>query len=192
MVTKLPVIAALTAQDILVASEPTWLQQWRQAAWQHVNESATPLWRRTDLTAYAFADMEFTANASASQLGSAIPAGVVVMPLSQAVQEHGELVKAHLGSAVASNASKYAALNAATWRDGWFVYVPKNHEATLPLHLVLGFGAANTIVARNLIVLERGAQLSLIEQFAGDGGPFAVVASELILGDGATLKYVSM
>lgn len=60
MLTKLPVIAALTAQDIVVASEPTWLQQWRQAAWQHVNEGAAPLWRRTDLTAYALADMEFT------------------------------------------------------------------------------------------------------------------------------------
>lgn len=194
MPTKFPVIAALTAQDIVVASEPVWLQQWRQSAWQHVNESATPLWRRTDLTAYALADMEFaaSASASASQLGSAIPTGVVVMPLSQAVQEHGDLVKVHLGSAVAFNASKYAALNAATWRDGWFVYVPKNHEASVPLHLLQGFGAGNTLVARNLVVLERGAKLSLIEQYAGDGGPFAVVASELILGDGATLQYVSM
>ena len=59
MLTKLPVIAALTAQDIVVASEPTWLQQWRQAAWQHVNEGATPLWRRTDLTAFALTDMEY-------------------------------------------------------------------------------------------------------------------------------------
>ncbi len=192
MLTKLPVIAALTAQDIVVASEPTWLQQWRQAAWQHVNEGAAPLWRRTDLTAFALADMEFSATTSTSQLGSAIPDGVVVMPLSQAVREHGDLVKTHLGSAVSFNASKYAALNAATWRDGWFVYVPKNHEASVPLHLLQGFGAGNTMVARNLVVLERGAQLSLIEQYAGDGGPFAVVASELILGEGATLKYTSM
>jgi hypothetical protein len=64
------VIAALTAQDIVVEGEPTWLQQWRHAAWQQVNESATPLWRRTDLTAYALADMEFTPTAGEPQLAS--------------------------------------------------------------------------------------------------------------------------
>jgi Fe-S cluster assembly protein SufD len=56
-----------------------------------------------------------------------------------------------------------------------------------------GFGTGNTLVARNLVVLERGAQLSLIEQYVGDAvSRSAVVASELILGDGATLQYTSM
>jgi Fe-S cluster assembly protein SufD len=192
MANKLPAIAALTAQDVVVAGEPTWLQQWRQDALQSFVASDMPYWRRTDLSAFAFADMQLAGTIGSQQVVGEAPAGVVVMPLAQAVTAHPELVQKHLGTAVASNTSKFTALNAATWRNGWFVYVPKNHEASVPLHLLQGFGESNSVVSRNLIVLERSAQLSLVEQYAGDTGRYSLSVTELILGDGATLKYVGM
>ncbi|MBM4414407.1 MAG: SufD family Fe-S cluster assembly protein [Chloroflexi bacterium] len=192
MANKLPAIAALTAQDVVVAGEPTWLQQWRQDALQSFVASDMPYWRRTDLSAFAFADMQLAGDIGSQQVVGETPAGVVVMPLAQAVTAHPELVQKHLGTAVASNTSKFAALNAATWRNGWFVYVPKNHEASVPLHLLQGFGESNSVVSRNLVVLERSAQLALVEQYAGDTGWYSLSVTELILGDGATLKYVGM
>jgi Fe-S cluster assembly protein SufD len=192
MANKLPAIAALTAQDVVVAGEPTWLQQWRQDALQSFVASDMPYWRRTDLTSFAFADMQLAGDIGNQQVVSEAPAGVVVMPLSQAVTAHPDLVQKHLGTAVASTTSKFTALNAATWRNGWFVYVPKNHEASVPLHLLQGFGESNSVVSRNLVILERSAQLSLVEQYAGDSGRYSLSVTELILGDGATLKYVGM
>ena len=103
-----------------------------------------PYWRRTDLTAYAFADMQLTGDAGTFKIGADAPAGVIVMPLSQAVHDHAALVQAHLGSAVSAKVSKYAALNAATWRDGWFVYVPKNIERTHHLNVTKLCGEVNT------------------------------------------------
>lgn len=192
MATKLPAITALTSVDVRHAAEPTWLQDQRQAALETFSTSPMPYWRRTDLEAFAFDAMHLADTSTAYRLGADQPEGVVVMPLAQAVGAHAAIVQAHLGSAVPATASKYAALNAATWRDGWFVYVPKNTEVALPLHLIQGFGTADTLVARNLVVLERGARLTLVEQYAGDGGPHANVVSELVLGDGAALAYTAM
>lgn len=191
MATKLPAIGTIAAADLVFAGEPTWLQQMRHAAWQTYTSLPMPWWRRTDLNAFAPTDMHVVSDVHAGQIHGDVPAGVVVMPLTQAVQAHGDIVQAHLGSAVTVQATKYTALNAATWHDGWFVYVPKNTVAAVPLHLVQGFGDHDTLVARNLIVLERGAQLSLIEQYAGSGN-IAVAVSEYILGDGAILNLVSM
>jgi len=150
-----------------------------------------PWWRRTDLSAFAPADMHVVRDTHAGTVSGAVPTGVVVAPLATAVQSHAALIQQHLGSAVAAHTNKFAALNAATWHDGWFVYVPKNTVAEVPLHLVQGFGDNDTVVCRNVIVLERGAQLSLIEQYAGSGA-IALATSEYILGDGATLNLVSM
>ena len=191
MAIKLPALVTLNASDLAFAGEPQWLQQMRQSAWHTYNEMPMPWWRRTDLTAFAAGDMQLTYGASAGQVQGVAPAGVVVMPLTQAVQVHGDIVQKYLGSAVAATTTKFTALNAATWHDGWFVYVPKNTSVELPLHVIQGFGESNTLVSRNLIVLERGAQLSLVEQYAGSG-TIALVVSEYILGDGATLTLAGM
>jgi len=181
----------MTATDLHVASEPAWLQQSRQVAWQSYLDAPLPWWRRTDLSAFAPADMHVVRDTHAGTVRSAVATGVVVAPLATAVQSHAALIQQYLGSAVAAHTNKFAALNAATWHDGWFVYVPKNTVAEVPLHLVQGFGDNDTVVCRNVIVLERGAQLSLIEQYAGSGA-IALATSEYILGDGATLNLVSM
>ena len=63
--------------------------------------------------------------------------GVVFTDLRTAVREHEELVKAHfMTRAVRSSDGKFAALHAALWDHGVFVYVPRNTVAELPLHVV--------------------------------------------------------
>lgn len=191
MATKFPVLAELSAADVVVAHEPTWLQEWRQTAWQAYATSTPPYWRRTDLSAYDLADMQVSSEHHGEMVAT-LPAGVIVMPLAQAVREHADLVKSHLGSVVPATGARYAALNAATWRAGWFVYVPKNCVVEQPIKVLIGFGVDNTTIARNLIVVERNAQVSLVEQYAGSNGKYALSVSELVLGDGANMKYCAM
>jgi len=62
MATKLPAIASLSAADVLVATEPAWLQTWRQQSLAAFAAHEMPYWRRTDLTAFAFADMQLSAD----------------------------------------------------------------------------------------------------------------------------------
>lgn len=192
MASKFPVMADLTANDVVLASEPAWLQQWRQEAWNAYTASPLPYWRRTDLSAYDLAEMHVPAVTTTGAVASAVPAGVIVMPLAQAIVEHADIVRKHLGTVVHSEGSRYAALNAATWRSGWFVYVPKDVELTDPLHIVIGFGEQNATISRNLVVVERHAQAALIEQYAGDSGTYALAVTEIVIGDGATLKYCAM
>ena len=52
-------------------------------------------------------------------------AGVIFMPLSEAVHEHPELVKKYLGTVVPQRDNFYSALNSAVFSDGSFVYIPK-------------------------------------------------------------------
>src|SRR5712675_895537 len=51
-------------------------------------------------------------------------AGVIFMPISEAVREHPDLVKKYLGSVVPQSDNFFATLNSAVFSDGSFVYVP--------------------------------------------------------------------
>src|SRR5499433_3609473 len=51
-------------------------------------------------------------------------AGVIFMPISEAIREHPELVKKYLGTVVPTSDNYFATLNSAVFSDGSFVYVP--------------------------------------------------------------------
>ena len=121
------------------------------------------------------------------------PSEPLVLPLETAAQRHPDLVGAHLGSVVQPE-DPFVARNEAHWRGGAFVYVPRGATLTAPVALAaVQGGGATAMHWRSLIVLEEGAEAEVWEQYlsadGGDGGLFNGVV-ELVVGDGATLRYV--
>lgn len=198
--TLLPPLKALTdiwiADTARAAGEPAWLIERRVAAWQQFAAMPPPIWRRTDLTKIDFETLTASWGTQATTLAGDAPQGVVVMPLAEAVRTHGDLVRQYLGTAIDMQTHRFTALQAALWQEGAFVYVPKNTAVELPLHALVTLPeGANMVVAHNLVVLERGASLTLVEEFSGvphDGAAFALPATELILQEGSSLKYVTL
>lgn len=121
--------------------------------------------------------------------------GVIFTDLRTALKEHEELVKKHLYSAVNATQTKYAALNSALWENGTFLYVPQGVEVELPLGAFQSADSGGLIAPRTLVVLEANAKATYIDESTSeefDERLFVSAAVELILGDGAKLRYVNL
>lgn len=91
-------------------------------------------------------------------------AGVIFMPISEAVREHPELIKKYLGSCVPYTDNFYATLNSAVFTDGSFVFVPKGVKCPMELSTYFRINEQNTgQFERTLIVCEEGAKVSYLE-----------------------------
>ena len=90
--------------------------------------------------------------------------GVVFMGTDQALKEYPEIFRTYFGTVVPAEDNKFAALNAAVWSGGSFVYVPKGVEVPLPLQAYFRINGENTgQFERTLIVVEEGAKVHYIE-----------------------------
>ncbi|MGE3595482.1 MAG: Fe-S cluster assembly protein SufD [Dehalococcoidia bacterium] len=121
--------------------------------------------------------------------------GVIVAGLAQAARDHGDLVLKHLGSIVAGDESKFAALNSANWSGGVFVYVPRDVEVALPVQVAIVQRTPDTaLFPRLLVVLERNAKLTLVEERIGSGdtGGFVAGVTEFVVGEGADLHHYTV
>ncbi|HXC16059.1 MAG TPA: Fe-S cluster assembly protein SufD [Holophagaceae bacterium] len=119
---------------------------------------------------------------------SGLPAGVRLMPLS-----HASEAASALGTVLDATAmDAFAALNTARFTDGAFVFVPRGVKVESPLHLLfITQEADGPVVAlpRLLIVLERGAELELIEEHVGEGTYLSAPVVEVKLGENAQLRH---
>jgi Fe-S cluster assembly protein SufD len=97
--------------------------------------------------------------------------GVIVMPLSEAVEKHHALVEQYLYQLISSKTGKFEALNGALWNDGIFIYVPDGKSVEQPMHLLREAGLANSAqYPRLLVVVGKNAELTLIDEYGG-GAP---------------------
>jgi Fe-S cluster assembly protein SufD len=116
----------------------------------------------------------------------------VVMPLSQAVEEHGDLVDRHLGKLVTAEENAFVARNASEWEGGAFVYVPRNTKLDAPVLLdVLQSQEGTALNWRVLVVLEEGAEAEVWEQYVSTAPGLVTTVVELVVGDNARLRFVS-
>ena len=69
---------------------------------------------------------------------------MIFCSISEAIQEHPELVKKYLGSVISSRDNYYATLNAAVFSDGSFVYIPKGTRCPMELSTYFRINAENT------------------------------------------------
>jgi Fe-S cluster assembly protein SufB len=91
-------------------------------------------------------------------------AGVIFCPMSEAVQNHPELVRQYLGTVVPHTDNFFAALNSAVFSDGSFVYVPKDTVCPMELSTYFRINARDTgQFERTLIVAEPGSKVSYLE-----------------------------
>lgn len=119
--------------------------------------------------------------------------GVIFCSISEAVQEHPELIEAYLGSVVASNDNFFAALNSAVFSDGSFVFIPKGVECPMDLSTYFRINSGDTgQFERTLIVAEEGSSVSYLEGCTApmfDTNQLHAAVVELVALDEASIKY---
>ncbi|MCC6165202.1 MAG: Fe-S cluster assembly protein SufB [Acidobacteria bacterium] len=119
--------------------------------------------------------------------------GIIFCSFSEAVREHPDLVRKYMGSVVPHTDNFYAALNAAVFSDGSFVYVPKGVTCPMELSTYFRINAEGTgQFERTLIVADEGAYVSYLEGCTApkrDENQLHAAVVELVALDGATVKY---
>lgn len=119
--------------------------------------------------------------------------GVIFCSISEAVREHPDLVKKYLGTVVPHSDNFYAALNAAVFSDGSFVYIPKGVRCPLDLSTYFRINAKETgQFERTLIVADEGSFVNYLEGCTApqrDENQLHAAIVELIALDDAEIKY---
>ena len=120
-------------------------------------------------------------------------AGVIFMPMSEAIREHPELVKKYLGSVVPITDNFFATLNSAVFSDGSFVYVPPGVRCPMELSTYFRINEANTgQFERTLIIADKAAYVSYLEGCTApmrDENQLHAAVVELVAHDDAEIKY---
>ena len=120
-------------------------------------------------------------------------AGVLFMPISEALQQHPDLVKKYLGSVVPISDNFFATLNSAVFSDGSFVYVPPGVRCPMELSTYFRINERNTgQFERTLIIADRGSYVSYLEGCTApvrDENQLHAAVVELIALDDAEIKY---
>src|SRR3954471_13791292 len=120
-------------------------------------------------------------------------AGVIFMPISEAVREHPELVKKYLGSVVPTSDNFFATLNSAVFSDGSFVYVPPGVRCPMELSTYFRINEKDTgQFERTLIIADKGSYVSYLEGCTApmrDENQLHAAVVELVTLDDAEIKY---
>jgi Fe-S cluster assembly protein SufD len=122
--------------------------------------------------------------------------GVIFTDMNTGVREHGDLLQEFfMTEAVPVNEGFFAAMHAAAWAGGTFLYVPRNVKVDLPLHAATWAGPNKNSFTHTLVVVESGAQVTLVEEFTSDDSGEQAMHNgvvELIVRDNAQLDYVNV
>src|SRR5579864_3327051 len=120
-------------------------------------------------------------------------AGVIFMPISEAIREHPELVKKYLGTVVPTSDNYFATLNSAVFLDGSFVYVPAGVRCPMELSTYFRINERNTgQFERTLIIADKGSYVSYLEGCTApqrDENQLHAAVVELVALDDAEIKY---
>jgi Fe-S cluster assembly protein SufB len=119
--------------------------------------------------------------------------GIIFCSFSEAVQDHPELIQKWLGAVVPPGDNYFAALNAAVFTDGSFVYIPKGVRCPMELSTYFRINSLGTgQFERTLIVADEGSHVSYLEGCTApmrDENQLHAAVVELIALDNAQIKY---
>ena len=119
--------------------------------------------------------------------------GIIFCSMGEAIKEHPELVRQYLGSVVPTTDNYFAALNAAVYSDGSFVYIPKGVRCPMELSTYFRINAANSgQFERTLIVADEGSYVSYLEGCTApqrDENQLHAAVVELVTMKDAQIKY---
>ncbi|AWN42405.1 Fe-S cluster assembly protein SufB [Methylobacterium durans] len=120
-------------------------------------------------------------------------AGVIFMPISEAVREYPELVQKYLGSVVPVTDNFFATLNSAVFSDGSFVYIPPGVRCPMELSTYFRINERDTgQFERTLIIADKGSYVSYLEGCTApkrDDNQLHAAVVELVALDDAEIKY---
>ena len=120
-------------------------------------------------------------------------AGVIFMPISEAIKEHPELVRKYLGSVVPPSDNFFATLNSAVFSDGSFVYIPPGVRCPMELSTYFRINAENTgQFERTLIIADKGSYVSYLEGCTApkrDTHQLHAAGVEIVILEDAEVKY---
>jgi len=190
--------------------EPAWMTARRLEALRVFRDTPPPnrhdeLWRRVDLSAFrldailaGITPANTLLDVTRSELPPALSEqGVIFASLEAAAKDHASLLEAWLMTqCVRLGEAYYAALHGVFMRYGTVLYVPAGVTIEQPLRTTIRM-AADQLAGfyHTLIVLEEGAKVTLIEDFASETGSHQAMydgVAEIILAKGAELDYVSI
>ena len=119
--------------------------------------------------------------------------GIIFCSMSEAIQDHPELVRKHLGTVVPKRDNFYAALNSAVFTDGSFCYIPKGVHCPMELSTYFRINEAGTgQFERTLLVADEGSYVSYLEGCTApsrDENQLHAAVVELVAMDDAEIKY---
>lgn len=122
--------------------------------------------------------------------------GVIFMDLEAAAREHEEVVRPYLMQALQANEHRLAALHAALWSGGVFLYVPKHIEVDLPLQAIFySDNAQATFAPHILIVAEANSHVNYVDNYVSAAATNAYLHNgvvEIFVKPGAKVMYASV
>ena len=205
--------------------EPDWLRKRRRSAFEAFERLPIPSrideeWRRTDVSSLdvaKFSEFEHRNGAapaeplegvagSTTMRGSEFEsvrldpelerAGVILEPISVAAQKHPELVQTLLFTQVRPDRDRFAALHAAFFADGTFLYVPDGVVIEKPIvGQVFSAEGGTAVLPHTLIVAGRGSQFNYLDEYlspSDEAAGYKSGSAELFLGEGARVGYVAV
>ena len=195
---------ALTAATLdELRGEPRWLRQRREEAFVSFQQLPAPSrtdeeWRRTDVSKLdpnQYSRLEHL-DGQKLVLPSSLPKGVILMPLRQAAAEHPDLVEPRLFSLVHANRDRFAALHAAFFTGGTFLYVPDGVVIDQP---VIGqhfsHEAGTSVLPHTLIVAGKNSKFDYLDEYIAekdDESGYRSGSTEIFAGEGSTVGYVAV
>jgi Fe-S cluster assembly protein SufD len=124
--------------------------------------------------------------------------GVILTSLETAARDHAELLRKHFMTAYAKDEHKLAAVHAALWNGGVFLYVPRNVTIETPIQaLLFADDAEATFMPHILIIAESNSRIAFVEQVASSLGTAASTllhnsAVEVFAKSGAIVRYAAV
>lgn len=169
--------------------EPGWLTEARDRAKALSFDLPGPKekgWEFTDLSGL---DLDGYSEVPARVEGLESVGDAIVLPLAQGVAEHADLIADRLGALVPPS-DIFTARNTSRWRDGVLVYVPRGAVLSEPIKITVTGEPQNDTEWRSLVVVEEGAEAEVWERYTSEGDGLFNGVVELVVGDGANLRYV--
>ena len=182
--------------------EPGWLRNRRRSALQAFERLPAPSrtdeeWRRTDVTRLdlaAFSRLEHPNGARPAE--TALPPGVILEPLHVAAEKHPKLLEPALFSLLKADRDRFAALHAAFFTGGNFLYVPDGVTIADPiLRQHFSHESGSAVLPHTVIVAGKNSRFYYLDEYIGEeneGAGYRSGSAELFVGDGAEVGYVSL
>jgi len=119
--------------------------------------------------------------------------GIIFCSISEAIQNHPDLVKKYIGSVVPMTDNYFAALNSAVFTDGSFCYIPNGVRCPMELSTYFRINTENSgQFERTLIIAEEGSYVSYLEGCTApkrDENQLHAAVVELVAHRKAEIKY---